>query len=417
LRIIKSRCNRNSTERSEFFSERFFYDSFYIMNRPLRFVLIFSATICASVSYSQSGGSGILNTVNTALPFLRIPPDARSGAMGDVGIAISPDANSMFFNPAKIPFNKKPCSVSVSYVPWIRELSKDIYLAHAGGYFKLDDKQALSASVRRFYMGEKVLTNSSGVQILKFKLREIAIDGGYSRKLSENLGIGISLRFISTNVPTMYILNTKKVIHSYAAAGDVAVFYRKEVTVCRKNLLIAWGLSMSNIGSKISYTDTAQKEFLPANLGIGGAFTTNFSDPHQISIALDLNKLLVPTPDSSGGHLDKSVLSAIISSFYDAPGGAAEEFHEINYSVGAEYWYDQQFAFRAGYFYEHGTKGARQFVTVGLGLKYHSLDMGFSYLVPTGAQRHPLDNTLRFTVMFEFDSHLEHAPEWYEKAD
>ncbi len=368
------------------------------------FLVLFVLSTTTLYSSAQTAGEDILNTVNTAVPFLRIPPDARSGALGDAGIALSPDANALFFNPAKLVFNEKPLGLSVSYTPWLRELVNDIYLAHIGGYYKLDKLQAIGASIRYFSLGNITFTDASGGFIQDFRPNEFAVDLAYSRKLSDNFGVGLVLKFIYSNLATGQNVSGVTIKPGTSAAADISAYYEKEVEVSDRDAKIAFGVNISNVGAKITYTESAEKDFIPANLGIGGAFIMNLDDANQLQFVLDLNKLLVPTPDSTGSHRELGVAASILGSFTDAPDGAKEEFREIMYSTGLEYWYDQKFAIRAGYFYEHGTKGARQFFSAGLGLKYSVFGLNFSYLVPTSAQRHPLDNTLRFTLLFDFDA-------------
>jgi hypothetical protein len=280
----------------------------------------------------------------------------------------------------------------------------DIYLAHVGAFYKLDDMQAIGGSIRYFSLGTITFTNSSGTILNDFRPNEFAMDFGYSRKLSENFGVGIALRFIYSNLATGQSVNGVVIKPGTAAAADISAFYQKDIEVSDRDAKITAGISITNIGSKITYTESAQRDFLPGNLGIGAGYIYHIDAYNQLTFALDVNKLLVPTPLPDGSHREVSLITGIMNSFNDAPGGGQEEFREIMYSAGAEYWYNQQFAIRAGYFYEHGTKGARQFFTAGLGLKYNVFGLNFSYLVPTSGNRHPLDNTLRFTLLFDFDA-------------
>jgi len=348
-----------------------------------------------------------INVVTTAVPFLRISPDARAGGMGDAGIATNPDQNSNFWNIAKTPFSKDKAGVAVSYTPWLKDLGlNDVYLMSLAGYYKLDDMQALSASVRYFSLGNIQFTDASGNALNTFRPREFAIDLGYSRKLSKKFSIGIALRYISSdlagNVPATGVTYKK----GSAVAGDLHLYHNgaKE-----NGQGFNWGLTLSNLGSKIAYTsDANQKDYIPANLGIGGAYTKVFDADNKLTIALDLNKLLVPTPpsvlDSAGlaDYRSKGVVSSWFSSFGDAPDGGSEELREVSASIGAEYWYKNQFALRAGYFYENPDKGNRKFFTLGAGLKYNIVGLNFSYLLPTGSgvNRNPLSNTLRFSLVF-----------------
>ena len=350
-----------------------------------------------------------INVVTTAVPFLRISPDARSGAMGDVGIATSADANSNFWNLAKTPFATNKAGVAATYTPWLKDLGlNDVYLASLAGYYKLDESQALSASVRYFSLGSIQFTDNLGNDISKFRPREFAVDLGYSRKLSSKLALGVALRYINSNLATGTI-NGSSYKAGSSVAGDLHLFHNgaKE-----NGEGFNYGVTLSNLGAKISYTsDATQKDFIPANLGLGGAYTKVFDESNKLTFAIDINKLLVPTPpkvtDSAGlaNYRKTGVVSSWFKSFGDAPGKFSEEIQELTLSAGAEYWYNNQFALRAGYFYEHPNKGNRKYFTVGAGLKYNMFGLNFSYLLPqgSGVNRNPLSNTLRFSLVFDFD--------------
>jgi Type IX secretion system protein PorV len=362
----------------------------------------------ASVSVVNAQSSKV-NVVTSAVPFLRISPDIRSAGMGDAGIANSPDANSGFFNLAKTPFATSNSSLGVTYTPWLRDLGvNDVFLASAAGYYKLDDRQAVSASLRYFSLGNIEFTDNSGNYLSTYRPREMAIDAGYSIKLSEKDGLGVGLKFINSNLAgTVGTVTYKK---ASTVAGDIHYYHQgtKE-----NGEGFNWGVTLSNLGGKISYTsDANQKDFIPANLGIGGAYTKVFDESNKITFAADLNKLLVPTPpavgDSAGlaKYRNKGVVSSWFGSFGDAPGGFSEELKEVNVSIGAEYWYNNQFAFRAGYFFENPDKGNRKYLTVGAGLKYNVFGLNFSYIFPSGSgvNRNPLSNTYRFGLVFDFDA-------------
>ena len=348
-----------------------------------------------------------INVVTSAVPFLRITPDARSGGMGDAGIATSPDANSSFSNLAKTPFNSSKYGLAINYVPWLRDLAvNDVYLASLAGFYKIDDKQALTASLRYFSLGSIQFTDGSGNDLQTYRPREFAFDLGYSRKLSEKNSIGIALRYINSNLASG-TLNGSTYKAGSSVAGDIHYYHHgaKE-----NGEGFNWGATLSNLGAKISYTsDATQKDYIPANLGIGGAYTKVFDEDNKITFALDLHKLLVPTPgDTSAAAIQKyrsqSVPSSWIKSFGDAPNGISEEIEEINAALGIEYWYNNQFAFRAGYFYENPSKGNRKFFSVGAGLKYNVFGLNFAYLFPSGSgtSRNPLSNTYRFGLVFDF---------------
>ncbi len=357
---------------------------------------------------AQSQANSI-NVVTSAVPFLRISPDARSGGMGDVGIATTPDANSAFWNLAKTPFNANKGGVALTYTPWLKDLGlNDVYLASLSGFYKLDDMQAISASMRYFSLGNIQFTDNLGNDLSSFRPREFAFDAGYSRKLSDKLSLGIALRYINSNLASGTI-NGVSYKAGTSVAGDLSIFH---TDIKEDGSGLNYGLTLSNLGSKISYTsDATQKDYIPANLGLGVAYTKVFDETSKMTFGLDIHKLLVPTPpaigDSAGlvNYRNKGVVSSWFSSFGDAPGGFSEEVKEVQASLGAEFWYQNQFALRAGYFYENPTKGNRKYFTVGAGLKYSTFGLNFSYLVPSGngVNRNPLSNTLRFSLVFDFD--------------
>ncbi len=351
-----------------------------------------------------------INVVTSAVPFLRISPDARAGGMGDVGIATAPDANSAFWNLAKTPFNTNKGGISVTYTPWLRGLDiNDVYLASLSGFYKLDETQAISASIRYFSLGNIQFTDNSGTELGQYRPREFAFDAGYSRKLSDKLGLGITLRYINSSLATGDPNNSGTIYKpGTSVAADISMFHNG---IKEDGSGLNYGVTLSNLGAKISYTnDATQKDYIPANLGIGAAYTKVFDQDSKITFAADVNKLLVPTPPKLGDdaglakYRNQGVVSSWFSSLGDAPGGFSEEIKEIQASLGAEFWYQNQFAFRAGYFYENPQKGNRQYFTVGAGLKYETFGLNFSYLIPSGSgvNRNPLSNTLRFSLIFDF---------------
>lgn len=342
---------------------------------------------------------GTVNTIFTAVPFLRITPDARSGAMGDVGISLSPDAYSIYWNTAKLAFAENQAGAALTYTPWLRQLVNDIYLASLSGYYKIDEDQAITTSLRYFSLGQIQFTNQQGQFIQNFNPREFAWNVGYARKLSDNFSIGLNLAYIYSNLAAGQMVNGVVIKAGNAAAGDLSLAYSKKVGKDNWN----WGLTIANIGSKITYTQSAEtKDFLPTNMGLGTSYTFNFDEYNKLTLVLEGNKLLVPTPDSLGNFRKKSVPEGIFGSFGDAPDGGKEELREISISTGAEYWYKNLLAIRAGYFNESKFKGNRRYLTAGLGIKYHVFGLNFSYLIPTSNQRNPLDNTLRFSLVFDF---------------
>ena len=352
-----------------------------------------------------------LNTIQTAVPFLLIAPDARGGALGDAGVSSTPDAFSQHWNPAKYAFIENDMGFSLSYSPWMQKLVSDINLGYVTAYKKLDEYQTLSASLLYFSLGDITFTDNDGLTTGNYRPSEFAIDFAYSRKLSENLSAAISARYIHSNLTQGQNVGSSSTKPGNSVAADVSVYYQKKVNVFNTDALFAWGLNISNIGSKISYTDdNTRKDFIPTNLRIGPSLTLNLDDYNSLTFMTDFNKLLVPTPpiDSAGTiiagmNADVSVPMGMIQSFYDAPGGMKEEIREVTYSLGAEYWYNKQFALRFGYFHEHATKGNRKYFTMGAGLKYTKFKLDLSYLVPT-EQHNPLENTLRFSLILDFDA-------------
>ena len=356
------------------------------------------------------------NAIITAVPFLRIVPDARSGALGDGGIAISADPNAMHFNASKLAFAEEDFAISASYSPWLQSLGlQDVYLAYLSGYKKLGDNQAIGASLRFFSLGELQFTDINGLPLGQGNPNEFEVAVAYTRKLSENFSAGLTGKFIYSNLASGQQIDNIDIVAATAGAVDISFTYQTPVNIGAGST-VRIGTAITNIGSKVSYTKSEFKDFIPVNWGLGGALEMNFDDYNQLTFLLDINKLLVPTPISpedtinydanNNGYADfreKPLFEGILESGFDAPGGFQEEMREINFSVGAEYWYNKQFSVRAGYYYEHPTKGNRQYLTAGLGLRYSMFGLNLSYLVPTSNQRSPLDNTLRFSIIFNFD--------------
>lgn len=354
------------------------------------------------------------NTIITSVPFLRIVPEARAGGMGDVGIATSPDANSMHFNASKLVFAEQDLSISATYTPWLRALNlQDVYLAYLSGYNKLSDLESIGFSLRYFSLGNIQFTDENGMPLQSARPNEYEIAGAYSRKLTDNFSGGVALKFIYSRLAVGNI-NGQDIRPGIAAAGDISFTYQDDVKVSGNNSILRVGGAISNLGTRIAYTDSEERDFIPTNLGLGAALEIEIDDYNTIGFALDVNKLLVPTPDTidldGDGILDYKqigTVDGIFSSFGDAPGGFSEEISEVQLSAGIEYWYDKQFAIRTGYFYESNIKGNRQFFTVGIGLKYNIFGMNISYLVPTNNQVNPLNNTLRFSLIFDFAAFAE----------
>ena len=373
------------------------------------FLLMFNA-FAQDPSYDDLTGG--LNTITTAVPFLLISPDSKAGAMGDVGVATTPDANSLHWNPAKYAFVDDDMGFAVSYVPWLRALVPDINLSYLAGYRKLNENEAIAMELRYFSLGDITFTDILGTTIGQYKPSEFALGTSYSRKLSANFSLAIAGRYIYSNLTGGQAAGGIPTVAGQSIAADIAGYYTQAIRISGKDVDLAIGCNISNIGNKISYTETAVRDFIPINLRLGTALGTEFDDYNKMSFAFDINKLLVPTPpvyDDGviviGEEPDVSVVSGIFQSFGDAPGGFKEEMREINYSIGTEYWYANQFAIRAGYFFEHDTKGGRKFFTFGSGVKYNVFSLDFSYLINASRAingTNPLANTMRFTLVFDF---------------
>lgn len=394
------------------------------MNKTLKSFVISILTIAMSIPSlmaQDATGKNEFNPVQTGVTTLNIAPDARSASMGDLGVATDPDANSQYWNPSKYAFAYSRGAVALSYTPWLRKLVNDIFLANLAGYWKLGsgDNQALSASLRYFSLGEVNTSDQSGVATQSLNPYEMAVDLGYSRKLSEKFSMGVAFRYIYSDLGFSDSYAGDQTSGASAFAADISGFYNTYPIIGRNECQWSWGWNISNIGSKISYNNGEDPAFLPTNLRLGTTFTFPLADYHNLALSLDLNKLLVPTKpresdfseDTEGqqAYLDAledwenmSSISGIFKSFTDAPGGFKEELREITYSIGAEYNYNQQFFLRAGYFYENEFKGNRQYFGLGAGFALNVLKLDASYMLAT-AQTSPLDQTLRFTLTFDMD--------------
>jgi hypothetical protein len=366
--------------------------------------------VCLFAGITAEAQTDPINVVTSAVPFLRISPDARAGGMGDLGVATSADPNSVFYNIAKYPFAASRSGLALTYTPWLKDLGlNDVYLTTIAGYHKLDDEQSISASMRYFSLGNIQFTDNLGNDLNTFRPREFAFDAGYARKLSDNLSLGVAIRYINSNLAGGAAVNGVSYKAGTAVAGDIGLYYNNTK---QDGSGLNFGLAMTNLGSKIGYTDDATaKDFLPANLSLGAVYTKTVNEVNKLSFGVDIHKLMVPTPpalgDSAGlaSYRSKGVVGSWFSSFGDAPGGFSEELKEFYFSVGGEYVYNDQFAFRLGYFHENKQKGNRQYFSMGAGLKYDIFGLNFSYLIPSGSgvNRNPLSNTIRFSLVFDFD--------------
>lgn len=389
-----------------------------ITYRIIIFLLCLSAALAAAAD-----GKNEFNPVETGVTSLSIAPDARGASMGDLGAATEPDAYSQFWNPSKYAFAYSQAAVSLSYTPWLRKLVNDIFLADLSGYYKIgsNDNQAISASLRYFSLGEVTTSVNGGTDIAGQTLNpyEMSVDVGYSRKLSEKFSMGVVFRYIYSALGFSESYAGDQNTGASAFAADISGYYTTYPIIGRNECQWSWGWNISNIGSKVTYDGGDNPAFLPTNLKLGTMFTFPLADYHTLAIGLDLNKLLVPTrprrTDFADGiegeeeYLNKlqdwknmSSITGIFKSFTDAPGGAKEELREINWSLGAEYSYNQQFFLRAGYYYENAFKGNRKYFAMGAGFSLNVVRLDASYMLAT-AQSSPLDQTLRFSLTFDMD--------------
>lgn len=357
---------------------------------------------------SQTNGSNT-NSIVTAVPFLKITPDARTGSMGNAGVATQGDANSASINPAKLAMIEDTYGVGISYSPWLRKIANDISISYLAGFIKIDERNTVGASIRYFSLGDIQLTDGNQQIIGISDPNEFAFDLSYARKFSEEFSLGTSLRYISSNITSGIIGGSNSSNSSNGLSVDIGALYSSKSILFGRNAVLSAGLNLSNIGSKMSDSDTGPKYFLPTNLKLGGAAKILLDDYSDITFALDFNKLLVPTQpiyDTNGNILngrnpDRSVTSALLSSLSDAPDGFSEELKEIGISTGVEYWYNNTFSLRGGYNYENKEKGNASYLTLGLGLKYQRLNLDFGYIL-ADVNKSPLANTLRFGLKYTF---------------
>lgn len=359
-----------------------------------------------------------LNVITTAVPLLMIGPDARAGGMGDGGVASSADANSMHWNAAKYARIEGDMGFALSYTPWLRNLVNDINLAYVSFYKRINPMSTFATTLRYFSLGEITFTDNTGQSLGTYKPNEFAIDATYSRILTDKLSLAVSGRFIYSDLTQGQFVQGVETKPGTSVAADISMYWEDDVDWFSSiDATFAWGINISNIGSKISYSGTnIEKDFIPTNLRIGPRLTLDLDDYNSISFQVDINKLLVPTPpiysdsltnpDGSlviekGMDPNVSVMTGMIQSWYDAPGGFSEEMREFSFSIGAEYWYTDVLALRGGFYYEDLTKGNRKYATLGVGLRYNVFGLDFSYLIPVTQDQNPLQNTLRFSLIFD----------------
>jgi hypothetical protein len=385
-----------------------------IISTALASITLFGS-VHAQLSQAQLNGqdtNNIINPITTAVPFLLISPDARGGGMGDAGAATLNDVNASHWNLSKIVFNEKKTGVGLSYTPWLRSLVNDVNLAYVSVYSQISKRQAVSGTLRYFSLGKIDFTDINGNLIREAKPNEFAVDFGLAQKLSDHFSVGLTLRYVNSNLGQGVTLQggvTTKA--AQAGAADISTTYVKDkIKLGDKTGKLVLAGVISNIGNKVKYTDVSKKgDFIPINLRIGGNLIVDLDKYNTLGFVLDINKLLVPTPPLydpitkqiiKGKDSNKAPIAGMLGSFNDAPGGAKEEFKEIIFCGGMEYWYDKLFAFRLGAFYENPTKGNRKYITVGAGIRYNVFGLDLSYLATS--QQNPLKNTIRFTLSFDF---------------
>ena len=379
--------------------------------------MFFLVAVATSLVASAQDKENMFNPVTTSVTSLAIAPDARGGGMGDIGAATEADVNSQYWNPAKYPFCVGRAGVSLSYTPWLRKLVNDINLANVAGFYRIGDYSAVSASLRYFSLGEVSLGCGDGsggaTEGMTINPYEFAIDAAYSRMLSETFSMAVGMRFIYSDITYDYESESSP---GKAFAADIALYYNNYVMIGNRECGLGFGLNISNIGSKISYGGDDNSEFIPTNLRLGLNLTIPFDEYNRFSIAADANKLLVPTypkretNESDNDYTnrvqreyyDVSPIAGIFKSFHDAPNGFKEEMEEIQWSVGAEYSYNDRFFLRAGYHDEAANKGNRKYITAGAGFKMSVFSLDASYVFST-AQSNPLDQTMRFSLSFDLD--------------
>ena len=402
--------------------------AFNHMKRHILFSVITSISLYTEAQISSKQLAGQLNTVTTMVPFLTITPDSRSAGMGDVGVALfNPDANSGSWNNANLLHAEKSSGFSLSYAPWLRQLVDDVGFSYLSGYSKVGKRGVISGSFRYFSLGNIQFTDYDGQPQGSFNPNEFAIDGGYALGFSKQLSMGVNLRYIYSNIVGSGIRNGIDYNPATSIAGDISLLYKTDLKIGGKKRKFNLGLNIQNIGAKMTYSSKEKLDFIPTNLKLGIGYNTELDQYNKFNVYVDFNKLLVPTRpyylqkwDNSGDSViggirqyigtDPNVgtIQGMFQSFNDAPGGFEEELKEWITNVGVEYIYDNAFSLRGGMFYESATKGGRQYITTGIGLKFQSLTVDAAYLIPL-ANRHPLQNQMRFTLLFDLNS-LQDAP-------
>ena len=409
------------------------YISFFILTSSLSFY---------TFAQAPNGGSGAnvsdlqLNTITTSLPFMAITPDSRAGGMGDAGTALSPSSTSIYWNTSILSFAKQKSEISMSYTPWLRQLTNDISLSYLSAYYKINKTHTVGGSIRYFSLGEITFTDASGNVLRDDKPSEFELTGAYAFRLAKKLSIGINGKFAYSNLTggmPIAGVNSKAAV---VGATDLSfTYYNDEAKLGKTKGVYTFAITFNNIGNKVAYSELSKRDFIPMNMKIGNAFTADFNSYNKLTFSIDLQRLLVPTPAKyefidgvntllSGKPNDIGIIAGMIQSFSDAPGTVSkdengeyiknadgtykvekwsrlkEELSEINIAGGLEWWYNDVFALRSGVFYESKNKGNRKFLNLGASLKYNTLAIDFSYLASLSGRGSPLSNTLRFTLRF-----------------
>ncbi len=371
---------------------------------------------------AQTGASnlkGVVNVIHTSVPFITIAPDSRSSSMGDAGVATSPDINSQHWNVAKYAFMKEKGGIAVSYSPWLGRMFSGLHCSYISSYYKFSERETVSASIRYFSLGSITFRNDYGDFINQITPYEMAIDAGYSRRFGENLAGGILFRYIHSDIAQSQLINGTYYNVGRAIAADIGIYYDSNVDIGDVVAKFAWGVTMTNLGTPISYTIDSRQLPLPSKLSLGGRLGFDIDNNHHILIVLETSKLLVPTnpifmSDSlvRGIENPESIVLGMIQSFYDAPGisyfdgthssAFREELSEIMIGSAIEYWYRNQFAVRTGYFHESKYKGSRKYFTFGIGYRLNSLTIDLAYLLPTNFNESPFANTVKLSLGFDF---------------
>jgi len=368
----------------------------------MRFIPVLILILIGWTAWSQTTVPGIIGqddankVITTGVPFLSITPDARAAGMGDVGVATSPDANSTYWNAGKLSFVEKDKGLALSYTPWLAKIIDDMYLFHIGGFYKINREQTVGMSMKYFDLGEVTFTSQNGTITGIYNPREVAVDLTYSRRLTEHLSAGTTLRYIHSNLTGSLITNNQESRPGKSVAADLGVYYIRPFESRGSELTL--GAAISNLGAKISYSDGFNKDFLPTNLRLGSAYKMELSPMNTLTFAMDINKLMVPSPGPDART--KAMLKGVFGSFADAEGGFSEEMKEFIISMGAEYWYNDLFALRLGYFDESKEKGYRKYATGGVGFRHNNFGIDIAYMVPMNKRENALAETIRFTINF-----------------